>query len=88
MLMIAMLPLSGLFSVDTALAQYTQRFSSTTNGAMTFTGNTLGLSKAVNANAPGTADGMVHLSRPIRHCAKRPTHWSRMDVEVQLPIGH
>ncbi|MFS0838243.1 Ig-like domain-containing protein [Paenibacillus sp. 1P03SA] len=34
---------------------FINRYSVTTNGAITFTGNTLGLSKANNTNAPGTA---------------------------------
>ncbi|MEC0249510.1 Ig-like domain-containing protein, partial [Paenibacillus chitinolyticus] len=34
---------------------FINRYSITTNGAITFTGNTLGLSKQNNANAPGTA---------------------------------
>jgi hypothetical protein len=35
-------------------AVYTQRFSTITTGAITFTGNTIGLSKLTNANAQGT----------------------------------
>src|SRR4051812_20599106 len=58
MLVVTMLPLSGLFGVDTALAEYKTRFTTTTNGALTFTGNTLGLSKTANANTPGRADGI------------------------------
>ncbi|MEY9093453.1 Ig-like domain-containing protein [Paenibacillus sp. RC84] len=34
---------------------FINRYSTTTNGAITFTGNTLGLGKQNNANAPGTA---------------------------------
>src|SRR5262249_21327943 len=34
------------------------RFNTITTGALTFTGNTLGLSKQANANAPGTSDGI------------------------------
>src|SRR3954465_5134103 len=37
-----------------AEAQYVQRFSATTNGAVTFTGNTLGLDGEVNQNGQGT----------------------------------
>ncbi|MDQ3815155.1 MAG: DUF11 domain-containing protein, partial [Armatimonadota bacterium] len=37
-----------------ARAAYVNRFSTTTNGAMTFTGNTLGLSKNADQNRPGT----------------------------------
>lgn len=37
---------------------YVLRYTNTTNGAITFTGNTLGLSKEVNANAPGTSDAI------------------------------
>ncbi len=39
-------------------AQYLQRRSVNTTGAITLTGNTLGLSKATNANAPGTGDSI------------------------------
>lgn len=38
-----------------AWAVYINRYSTTNRGAVTFTGNTLGLSKQSNANAPGTA---------------------------------
>ena len=42
------------FAAGSANAQYVNRFSTITGGAITFTGNTLGLSKATNTNAPGT----------------------------------
>ena len=58
LLIIALLPVSGLTSVRPAQAAYVNRFSITTQGAMTFTGNTLGLSKRAGANAPGTVDGI------------------------------
>jgi uncharacterized repeat protein (TIGR01451 family) len=45
---------SAVSSPDAA-AQYVQRYNGITNGAVTFTGNTLGLNKAANANNPGTA---------------------------------
>ncbi len=38
-----------------AQAAYVQRFSTINNGAITFTGNTIGLNKAAGTNAPGTA---------------------------------
>ena len=37
---------------------YCNRFTTITNGAVTFTGNTLGLSKAVGLNQPGTSDAI------------------------------
>ena len=37
---------------------YFNRFSCITNGAVTFTGNTLGLSKAVGLNQAGTSDAI------------------------------
>lgn len=43
------------FSIQCADAAYVQRYSTITNGALTFTGNTIGLNKAANANAPGTS---------------------------------
>src|SRR5690242_8107166 len=57
-LITALLPLSGLLDVRTAAAAYQLRYSTITTGALTFTGNTLGLSKANNANAPGTLTGI------------------------------
>ena len=44
-----------LFAVNGADAAYYRRYTTITNGAMTFTGNTLGLSKVNNQNNPGTA---------------------------------
>src|SRR5262249_13824489 len=58
LLVAAMLPLSGLFNIRIAAAAYQLRYSTITNGALTFTGNTLGLSKRVGANRPGTVDGI------------------------------
>jgi large repetitive protein len=42
-------------SFGSAQALYVLRYSGTTNGAVTFTGNTLGLNKATGANTPGNA---------------------------------
>lgn len=39
---------------NSSQAAYTNRYTTTTNGAITFTGNTLGLDKVTNANDPGT----------------------------------
>lgn len=47
-----------LVAATTAHAQYLQRRSINTTGAVTFTGNTLGLSKATSANGPGTEDSI------------------------------
>jgi uncharacterized repeat protein (TIGR01451 family) len=58
LLVATMLPLSGLFNIQTAAAAYQLRYSTITTGALTFTGNTLGLSKAANINAPGTSHGI------------------------------
>ncbi|MEO7910365.1 MAG: hypothetical protein ABIV47_12015, partial [Roseiflexaceae bacterium] len=58
LLVAAMLPLSGLFNIQTAAAAYQLRYSTITTGALTFTGNTLGLSKAPGTNAPGTSHGI------------------------------
>jgi len=41
-----------------AHGQYVTRFTTITNGAVTFAGNTLGLSKANNLNQPGTSDAI------------------------------
>ncbi|HEU5100147.1 MAG TPA: hypothetical protein VFU22_14060, partial [Roseiflexaceae bacterium] len=54
----AMLPISGMLDVRTAAAAYQLRYTTITTGALTFTGNTLGLSKQLNTNAPGTAHGI------------------------------
>ena len=43
------------FGLNVAQAAYVNRFSTVTSGAITFTGNTIGLNKATGANAPGTA---------------------------------
>lgn len=43
------------FSSSSVFAAYVQRFSTIGNGAITFTGNTIGLNKAANTNAPGTS---------------------------------
>lgn len=48
MLAVLMLP-------QVAEAVYQNRFSTFATGAITFTGNTLGLGKATNENGPGTA---------------------------------
>jgi uncharacterized repeat protein (TIGR01451 family) len=58
LLVAAMLPISGLFNIQTAAAAYQRRYTTITNGALTFTGNTLGLSKQTGVNAPGTVDGI------------------------------
>src|SRR5262249_16666353 len=47
-----------LMRVTAARAQYVSRFTTITNGAITFTGNTLGLSKASNLNQAGTLDSI------------------------------
>ena len=47
-----------LLRAATAHAQYVNRFTTITNGAITFTGNTLGLSKAVGLNQAGTSDAI------------------------------
>jgi large repetitive protein len=44
-----------LLGLGQANAVYINRFSTIANGAVTFTGNTLGLDKAAGANAPGTS---------------------------------
>jgi large repetitive protein len=43
-----------LLFAGTAHAVYQQRYSTIANGGLTFTGNTIGLNKANNVNAPGT----------------------------------
>jgi len=58
LVIMALLPLSGLLNVQIARAAYVNRFSTITNGAITFTGNTLGLSKQAGANAPGIRGGI------------------------------
>src|SRR6185503_11126612 len=53
LLVATMLPLSGLFNIQIAAAAYQLRYSTITTGALTFTGNTLGLSKEANTNNAG-----------------------------------
>jgi large repetitive protein len=57
-LVMILLPVSGLLNVQTVSAAYQLRYSTITTGAMTFTGNTLGLSKAVNTSMPSTSGGI------------------------------
>src|SRR5262249_36651104 len=47
-----------LLGATAAHAQYVNRFSTIKNGAITFTGNTLGLSKATNLNEAGKSDAI------------------------------
>ncbi len=49
--------LACIFALSTTPihAAYVQRYSTINNGAITFTGNTIGLNKAAGANAPGTS---------------------------------
>jgi large repetitive protein len=49
-----LLPLIALIFAASSHAAYVNRYSNIANGAITFTGNTLGLNKANNANTPGT----------------------------------
>src|SRR6266511_4333076 len=58
LLMVTLLPVSGLLTSLPAHAAYINRFSTITNGVITFTGNTLGLSKQPTTNAPGTSDAI------------------------------
>ncbi|MGB8328076.1 MAG: DUF11 domain-containing protein, partial [Steroidobacteraceae bacterium] len=51
---LAVFALLATFASGLSIAAYTQRFSTIANGAITFTGNTVGLSKLANANAQGT----------------------------------
>ncbi len=44
-----------IWSAGAAQAAYVSRFSSIANGAVTFTGNTIGLNKNAGTNAPGTS---------------------------------
>jgi large repetitive protein len=53
LLVFALLLWTGL-----AHAVYINRYSTVTNGALTFTGNTIGLNKAANANAPGNSQAI------------------------------
>jgi uncharacterized repeat protein (TIGR01451 family) len=46
---------TSLLALQNANAAYINRFSTIANGAITFTGNSLGLDKAANTNAPGTS---------------------------------
>src|SRR5262249_16897420 len=47
-----------LLHTTAAHAHYVSRFTTIQNGAITFTGNTLGLSKATGQNQPGTSDAI------------------------------
>lgn len=60
LLVMAMFPVSGLLAINPAQAAYVNRLSTIVNGAITFTGNTLGLSKSPNTalNGPGNNDSI------------------------------
>jgi large repetitive protein len=51
----ALLALALFCCLGSAHAVYINRYSTIANGALTFTGNTVGLNKAAGANAPGTS---------------------------------
>ena len=51
-----------LCSAQFAYAAYVNRYSNIANGALTFTGNTIGLNKAASTNAPG-ASGAIEIGR-------------------------
>ncbi len=56
--LLAFLTLAILGWLNLAQAVYLQRFSTVANGAITFTGNTLGLDKTAGTNGPGTSGGI------------------------------
>jgi uncharacterized repeat protein (TIGR01451 family) len=47
-----------LMGLQLAQAAYVQRYTTITNGAITFTGNSLGLDKVSGGNGPGTSGGI------------------------------
>jgi len=53
-LLLALLCYPFLFPADPVHAAYVKRYTTIANGGMTYTGNTLGLSKATGSNQPGT----------------------------------
>ncbi len=63
--LLRMAVLCALLSVTWAQAVYINRFTTITNGALTFTGNTIGLNKASNSNAPGTAGSIGTFITPV-----------------------
>jgi uncharacterized repeat protein (TIGR01451 family) len=52
-LLLSLMAVLGWF--QSASAAYVNRYNTIASGAVTFTGNTLGLDKAANSNSPGTA---------------------------------
>jgi uncharacterized repeat protein (TIGR01451 family) len=86
--------LSGLWSPGVS-AIYINRYATTTRGAVTFTGNTLGLSKQSDANAPGTADsiGTFITTNPLSQDGTYPfgttANWQQngSSAVLTLPAG-
>ncbi len=60
-------------SVSCPASGYCNRFTCIANGAVTFTGDTLGLSKAVGMNQPGTSDAIGGKPRRPRSIRTRST---------------
>jgi len=53
-------------------AAYVKRYTTIANGGMTYTGNTLGLSKATNSNQPGTNGAIGAFITPASRWAISP----------------
>ena len=82
-----------LGSVQPASAAYVNRFSATTNGAVTFTGNTLGLNKAAGQNNPGTSGsiGAFISANTLQQVGSYPAggttlQWAQNGSSAQLVI--
>ena len=76
-----------------ASAQYIQRYSTITNGAVSFTGNTLGLSKEANQNAPGgfhSIGTFISTNTALRDAAAWPfgttANWQQNSSSAVLSI--
>ncbi|MCX7635942.1 MAG: hypothetical protein N2Z74_09415, partial [Syntrophales bacterium] len=90
--------LALVFFIDAQVlhAAYVKRYTTIANGAMTYTGNTLGLSKATNANAPGTNGSIgafIAVNNPTSvdgtYPAPTTSNWTlnASSAPLRLPVG-
>lgn len=77
-------------------AAYVKRYTTIANGGMTYTGNTMGLSKASNSNAPGTSGAIGTFSAALNPTSRDGTYptgttnnWTlnASSAQLRLPAG-
>jgi large repetitive protein len=96
--LLAILFVSGLapFCAPSLHAAYVKRYTTIANGGMTYTGNTLGLSKGSNNNAPGTNGSIGTFITSLSSTSKDGTYpfyttglWgdNASSAVLRLPVG-